>query len=233
MTLQKIENVDKYFNYDDKNKRMTFTGKRLLVHIPKRYESRNLVEIGNTVKTLGILNLIIDDRYYAPICMLAKINIVPDNIQIVDKFGVDYYELELSNNGIFIDHTETIKDGSFIYDIFVEFITLGRLPYFFTYESSTNIFDKSKELTNTSLWVDHVIFEMISAHLHRDSEDVSVFYRHTDMKKEAQYIPLRSISLSTESTTSKLLGSYFDDGLTASLVTENTEHKDIENYLRS
>jgi hypothetical protein len=29
------------------------------------------------------------------------------------------------------------------------------------------------------------------------------------------------------------LGSYFDDGLTASLVTENTEHKDIEDYLRS
>jgi hypothetical protein len=81
--------------------------------------------------------------------------------------------------------------------------------------------------------MDHVIFEIVYAHLHRDKDDITKFYRNTDMKKPPQSIPLRSVNFGPTSTTAKLLGSYFDDGLTATLISHSDTRHDIEDYLRS
>lgn len=230
--MKKLNSIKPYIKKDSKNKALHFKGKELVIHIPKRYETYGLLEVGNTVKTLGIMNLVFNEKEYAPLCILGIVEIVPSEIEEIVINNSNYYKLTLNDGDTLIKHLDIIQDGSIPYSIFMEFVSYGKLPYFFSYENVSKIFDTTKKMTGVGLDIDHVIYEMVFAHLHRDKEKKSIFYRLTDMKKDPLYIPLRSVELGTQSTTAKLLGSYFNDGLTASLITENTTHYDIEDYLR-
>lgn len=48
-----------------------------------------------------------------------------------------------------------------------------------------------------------------------------------------EYVPLKSVFYSVNSTVNKLTGSYFNDGVTSALVTETAKVDKIERLLRS
>jgi hypothetical protein len=231
--MEKLKSLKKYTRYDEKEHTLYFTGKQAKIHIPTRYETYGYLDRGNTIKTLGVMNVIVDDKEYAPLCILGIIEIVPSEVEIVTIDNATYLELILNKDDILIKHTDVIQNSNIPYSIFVEFISYGKLPYFFSYDTVSTIFDAANRMTGANLDdVNHSIFELIFAHLYRDKDNLTTFYRLTDMKKEPKFIPLRSVPLATQSTTSKLLGSYFGDGLTSALITENTIHRDVEDYLR-
>lgn len=229
---QKIDKIDKYFKRDDKKKTITFTGKSLEVYIAKNYETYRLLEITDCVKALGIMCLIIDEKYWCNVNILAKLTMHPSQYEFIVIDTVDYIKMNFDHGDIFIGDTQVIQDSSILFAVYSEFITRGKPLFSFTYDDFARTFDHLKELCATTLGVDRVIFELIVSHITRDEDDVFTQYRYTDMKKPPKFISLVNMSLAPTTTSSRMCGGYFNDGLSASLLTTSKEQTPFENMIR-
>lgn len=228
-----IKDIDQFFEYNSETKEMTFIGEALEVLIPKRYEVYNYLTISDTVKTLAVLDMIINDTYHVGLLALTTIEMEADDVSTIMIGEIQFVALTLSKGSRFICNTERIADGDIVYSLWMEFITRGKLLYNIDYDTLSTLFDQAKSMCDTNIDVDHVIFETIYSHLSRDPNNLSVQYRHTDMKEAFKLISLRSVGYATTSTTSRLLGSYFGSALNSSLIQEVQERTPVEDLLRS
>ena len=96
-TYQKIKDIDQFFEYDDKQKTMTFIGESLVVMIPARYQVYNLLNLADTVTTLAVCDLVINDTYRAGLLMLATIEMEPGDVEMIMLGDLQYVKLTLSN----------------------------------------------------------------------------------------------------------------------------------------
>ena len=231
-TYTKITDIDKYFKYDDKNKEMIFMGDELKIYIWQRFEVYQLLQISDTVQTIGIFDMVFDDTYRAGMNMLAMIEIDPDDSTIVNvQDSGSYVVLTLHKGSRFICRTDIVRNTNLIYSVFVEFITRGKWPYIFDYNNIAALFDNAAKLCDAKLPIDHAILELIYSHLARDSKNISIQYRHTDMTEPFEMIPLRSVGYAPTGNASRILGSYFGDALNAALVNPNTDQPHIYEQL--
>jgi len=230
--VEHITNVDKFFRYDADNHCMIFVGESLELRVPKRFEVYGLLEVTETVTCVGVMDLIIDEKYQAGLNLLAKIEVAPREISEMVYDENAYLVMYLEHGDRFITHTQVVRDGSIVPSLYVEFITRGKTIYTLDYVKLALLFDRAKAMTGSGIGVDRVLFEMIVSHLARSQDDVFKQYRHTDMAKSMRLIRLRSVSYAPTSTTARLLGSYFDDGLTASLIHQVAHEQPFENLLR-
>ena len=226
----KISSIDKYF--EKRGDELIFIGESLKVYILQRWESYHLLEVSDTVKTIGIMDLVIDDRYRAGLLMLASIEIDPDDSTTVTVDGNTYVILTLSKGNRFICITNVVKDKSITYAVFMEFITRGKWMYTLGYDSIARLFDQAKSMCGAGIPVDHVVLEVIYSHLARDPNNISVQYRHTPMAGDFEMIPLRSVAYATTSTTSRILGSYFNEAINSALINPSEQQHPFEQLLR-
>lgn len=232
MNLTKITDVSKYF--EKTGDKLIFTGKKLEVYIPHFYQERGLLELGYNATSLCILQLRINDAYYANLMILSKIIIEFITSRVETENDYKYIVLSLENGSAFMANTNLMKNPNIIYDIFVAFLSLGRIPPFITYDMIQSLFDNDKAHCDIDLKVNHCIYEMIFAHIYRDKNDPYMFYRNTPMIDEPIIVPIHQISHGPSSTTARIVGSYLSEGLTAALVDEtNHAPSKIENLLRS
>ena len=231
MNLKKETDISKYFRRE--KDKWIFTGDKLEVWIPRIYQERDLLVISDVATCLGIFQLRINDSVYANTMMLARLVITFISIRSEIEDGVPYLVLLLEKDSVFITNSFIVKDSNVIYEVFITFLALGKIPSFIDYSNIQRLFDRDNKDCDVSLKINHSIFEMIYAHCYRDRNDPYNFYRHTDMKEPPIIVSLHQISHGPSSTTARIVGSYLDDGMVSSLVDE-TEHAPslIENLLR-
>jgi len=219
--------INKYFK-DEGDKQKLFIGNKLIVTVPKFYEQHGFLSISNTVQVLGILNLNINSSVKTNLIITNMLEMAPSDI---DNDQDNYY-FTFYKNDPFLVNRFIIKGFKILYRIFVVFFRLGKIPKFLEYEDVVRIFDNTKEINDVTLHVGREIFSMQVAHIFRDSKDPSKFYRLTDMKKEPKIVGLGNVLYSPLSATAKMLGSYFDDGLTGAMLIYDEEGEyDIEKAL--
>ena len=209
-----------------------FIGDKLEIFIPDRYEQHGCLGIGEDVVSLGIFDMRINDTLDVGYNLPAKIAIRPSNIEIVSIEGDRFYKLTLLKDDVFIKNINIVQDGQLAYIIFYEQVYGGKIPKFTTYDNASRLFDVVGDVTGVKFNTDHVIFEMITAMLHRDKDDITEMYRLTSQTKPAANIPLRLISHAATSTSAKIIGAYLDDGIDSALVNAADKQSDIEDLLR-
>lgn len=214
------------------NDSLVFIGKKMIVKIPRRYENYNLLITGNDIQTLGIFELTIDENPPKGFLLPAVMTMEPSNHYTKTIDDTDLMILEFQAGDKFLVNTSLLKQPHISYAMFKEFISLGNLPKFLSYNDTAFLFDRAKTVCNANLKVNHSIFEMIYAHLFRDSDNLNIKYRHTDMTKPPEFIELRSVTYGTDSTTAKLIGSYMNDGINAAIVNPSHQNHDLEDLLR-
>lgn len=222
--------MKKYFK--DVDGEVIFTGKTMEVFIPKRYENQDLVLVQDFIRTLAIFEVLIDDKIRKGFLLPALITMLPHETYSANIDGVDYYVGKFITGDKFMTSKTVLKQGHIAYFMFLEFISLGNLPSFIGYEEVAFLFDRAASMCGVKLDFNHSVFEMIYAHLFRDAKDLTKKYRHTDMKKKPAFIELRSVTWGTDSTTSKLVGSYLGDGLNSALVNQSDQPSELENLFR-
>ena len=230
---QHITDIDRFFQYDAAKKTMTFIGQSLELRIPKRFEVYGLLNVTDTVQTLAVMDMIIDDTYQSAMHLLTVITMGVSETSQMTVNGVTYLVVRLTAGDAFITQTQVVQDKSTVGAIYTEFIDRGNLPYWFTYAQLMKLFDQANTVAGAGMWVDPVIFEVIYSHLARDPKDLYRPFRYgQDPEKSFVFVGLRSVELATSSTTARLLGSYFSDGLNASLTHRVTERQPFEDLLR-
>jgi hypothetical protein len=221
------EDLHKYFKTTDKE--VIFLGDKLQAYIPARYENYELLDFqDNNVATFGIFDITINDKLKHGILLPSILYLKPSTIEQVTKDGATFYELTFNKNDTFIANTTFVKIDSLVYITFLEFIQNGNLPKFLTYDQTAFLMLKISKICGTRFEVNHAIVEIMLAHLFRDSTKLTLPYRKSDYKNPPKFISLKHISYGAESTTSKLLGSYFTDGLRSALVNQNDVNHELE-----
>ncbi len=232
MAYTKITDVSSHFV--KKGDTIIFTGNKLEIHIPFLYTKRKLFKRSeNGASVLGIIQLVINDSLSAQMMCPAMLKI---NYSTIETKTIDNDELlilTLNRDDVFIRERSIIKDSSIVYDIFMTFIALGKIPATLDYSMIHTLFDKTDECAGLALNTNHAIFELIFAHMYRDKDDPYKFYRHTQMKSDPIIVPLHQISHGPESTSARIIGSYLKEGLVSSLIDDaDTKSSPIENMLR-
>lgn len=222
-----------FFKVNKKDQTCAFTGDSLKIKIPNRYANYNLLTVEQTVSTLAIFEMVINEKHSLGYLLPVVINIAPSSVdrEVID--GEEFTVLNLIEGDLFMTNTELIKVPAIAYAMFTEFVTLGHLPSFLTYEDCATLFSKTEKYCGVNLKVPSVIFEMIFSHLFRDSDDLTVPYRLTEMKKPPKFVELRSVSFGPPTTLGKIVGSYAQDGVNSAIVHPAEQNTELEDILRS
>ena len=224
------EVFNKYFK--EVKDSIIFTGDTLEVYLPERFEQHGCLSIGDEVSSLAIFDMLINGEIKSGLLLPAKIILRPSDVSTVTRNGDKFFKLEFVKNDVFIKNVNIVQDAQLAYIIFYEMINGGRVPDFMTYEMTATIFDAVIEVAGVKFPTDHVVFEMMTAMLHRDQHNISLQYRLADTSKPPMNIPMMLVSLAAMSTTARVVGSYMDDGIDSSLVNASDNNSDIEDLLR-
>ena len=208
------------------------------IYVPEHYVSSALGSIDEEIHIVGIYGITVDDTYFGVSRACALMQIDPSSSNVVDINGSKYMEFTFAVNDVVIKNLNLIRTGTLVYRIYNEIIAKGKIPWYFNYSDLCFLFDTAKIHGNADLHADSALLELIASSMARQREDKAKFIRHDPKLEDTAYlplpvyIPLQSVAFNATTTTSKILGSYFNEGLTSSLVTPTTEISSVEDLLR-
>ena len=131
-----------------------------------------------------------------------------------------YIILHFIKDSVFINNSSIVKDPNILNDVYKLFVAHGKLPSFIDYNSASFILDNGKEHCDMDLGINHVIYELIFAHIFRDADDPYTPHRLTDMKKAPIILSLHQKSHGPTSGIARISGGYLSEGITSNLVDE-------------
>lgn len=227
-----MTDVEKYFELSEKDNCVFFMGDKAECLIPQRYLDKEFLIMDSKISVLAAFTIIINDTLVGGILIPTMITMDPVSVELETRDGEQYYVATLKKGSQFITNLDVVQVDRTGYDIWLEFISLAHMPSFIEYNDTCFIFDDMKEFTGKAINTNHVILEIIMAHLHRSQDDLTIPYRLTTMKKPPEQITLRDIGHGTSSTHSRIIGSYSDIGRTAALLNQSDENHELEDYFR-
>ena len=214
------------------------TKRDVKIYIPQRFVEKQLAAIGAETYIVGIFVMVVDDKFYAVSTVNAMMRIQPSTISTVKFDGDSYLEFYFAPGSVVIANTLLLKADALVYKIFNEIIAKGHVPWYVNYEDLAKLFDTADTHAGVNLMGSHAILEMFAAAIARDPNDRSKYYRHAIQQQSdvetspPKMIALNSVTYGATNTTAKLLGSYWDDGLTSALVNPSQKTEQIEELLR-
>ena len=233
MTTNKRSLLMKYLKFNAKTKTMSVASNTIDVYVPEMYAERSLYHNDEYVTVLGLLKIVVNKKINVTLMMTTMLTMIPSFItkETVDDYP--YIVLHFNRGDLFIRNTELIRDSSVMFNIFNTFINLGRIPPFINYSQIQHIFDNDKLLVGLNFGINHSTYEVVFAHMYRDTKDPFKFYRYTQMKTPPKIVSMNQISHGPISASSRMIGGYMNDGVVSALVHDNEDPSVIENLLRA
>lgn len=206
------------------------TSKEAFIYIPYRFISSGLAYIEDTIQIMSHYAIVIGD-VYAVANVPALCEIKPESRKRVKIEGDEYLEFRFDPNSVLIEDCRLFQQSTMAYNIFNEEIAKGNVPIYFNDIDFMFCLDLAQEYANIRLGKNNVSLEMITSAITRSSEDLTRYYR-TKPDGKYEFIALRNIQLGATNSLSKIMGSYYEMGLTSALARESDKLEDIEELLR-
>ena len=230
--MQRIKSIKKYIKFE--KEKYIVTANEIKVYINDRWHLYGLLDIGQSVTSVGVMDIEIDGKYNCGLYLLADINMQPS---IIEKITIDnqlFHLLTFKKGDIFISNKSVVKNGDIIFSVYKELIDGSGKLDLMSYEDYNKFLDQANEVCDANIPVDRTMLEVIYSFIFRNKDDILEVYRHTDMKKtEYVKIPLKAYHISAKNTLSKMAESFTFDGITSALVNENKDKTLLEDIIRS
>tara|TARA_B100001057_G_scaffold463613_1_gene517775 strand:+ start:19881 stop:20621 length:741 start_codon:yes stop_codon:yes gene_type:complete len=217
--------------------------KETRIYVPLKYRARSLASFGNTTRVIGIFPIVVGN-HYSVMKVCANVDLLPTSTRSVIIEGEEYIELFFEAGAVIIKSLNLVQSAILVYYISDHFYSKGDVPWFINYNDLSELFDTAIKHAGTDLNVDPAILEAIAASLSRQVKDRTKYLRHA-LRSQADfehpeilgnggvsYISLKNIELGATNTTAKLMGNYFNDGLSSALVTKSDRLEGVEELLR-
>lgn len=209
------------------------------IQVPTRFQEAGLCTVGTKTSIYGLFPVILENGQYSVCNVNSMVDIEPSTTTIVKINDIEHYEFGFEANSVVIKNTTLICLNTMMYNVFNEFVFMGKVPWYVEYDDLGKLFDTAKHHADSNVGQALEVIEFIAAMVTRPKKDRSVYLRtvaqsYNDTKIEnIDFVPLNSIYYSVNSTLNKITGSYFGPGVVSALVkpTENVEK--IESILRA
>ena len=206
------------------------TSKPAFIYIPYRFVTSGLAYVEDTVKIISQYAIVIGD-VYAVANVPALVEIKPESRKRIKIYEEEYLEFSFDANSVVIEDLNLFQNSTMVYYIFNEEIAKGNVPLYFNDVDFLKSLDLTNEFANLNLGKNNVSLEMIISSITRNRKNLTQYYR-TNPDGNFEFIALRNIQLGATNSLSKVMGSYYELGLTSALARESDKLEDIEKLLR-
>ena len=209
------------------------------IQIPVRFTEVGLGEIGINTYSYGFFPIIFDTNEYAVINVCAMVSLNPVKLTTISVNEVDYYEFSFDAGQVVIKTTDLLRKEALMYNVLDEFIFKGKLPWYAEYEDVGKLLDTAKHHAGSNVAQNLEVIEFIASMVTRSSNDRTKYIRtvaqsYADVTLDkVDFVPLKSVFYSVNSTLNKIAGSYFNDGVTSALVNPTSKVELIESVIRA
>lgn len=238
MDISKLKRDPEYVlsKLKETNSGSVLTTTDLIVLVPERFEVKKLLFIGEYTDVVGMIALVIHDRY-AVMSVNAMVTLNQTATSLIKIEDVSYYQFTYLAGSEFIKTTEVVIDDFIIYNIFDEFISNGNVPWYFEYQDFAELFSTAKEYANSNVGNNKIVNHLIVSVLTRNRKDRMKYYRHQihtkrDLIEKPSFVPLKSVMYVATNTLNKFAGSYFSEAIVSALVHPADKVEKIESLLR-
>lgn len=221
----------KKFSQKNSTSPVIFTGDTCIVRILEKFEGLGCIQIADTVKTVGVFDMEVDG-VTSGMLLAARVEMAPSEVSAVEIDGVRYVQLTFRKGDTFLTTTETVLEEKVAFYVWLMYVKYGNMMKAMTYQDQAVFIDKVCATCGISFPVDHVVYEVIFAHLTRAADDFTVLYRNTDMRGDFRRINLSDVAHASRSTTARIIGAYFKEGINSALTKPSTSTSMIEDVLR-
>lgn len=198
-----------FLKHINKVDRMLITDKRIEVVFPKRFIGKELCKIADDVTLVGYF-LIVDMEAlkYTVFTLPTIINMgKPEDIDEAVEHDEEFTVFTYDEGDIFIDNIMSVKQEGFIYSVFSEFITLGKIPFFFDMEILGTIFDNGRKYTGGRIGDNPLPLETLLSVITRSAKDPLVETRLA-LKDPIVYKGLSNVHYTIVNNLARITGSY-------------------------
>lgn len=210
----------------------TLVTQDIYLMFPLHFIKKGLAYINSDgLRIVGIYALLDMDDNYCIVKDPIFQELQPSNISYCEVNGEEYVIAFFNKDTIFMLNNNLVVSDSFLYDLFDEFFTNGKIPWYINYEELANLFSDSKQYTNTNIGSDPIIFEVLTSTIARTKKDKTIYYRKS-LNSELSYIGLNDIRYGYNNTGARLIGGYFKEGIINSIVDPETTTSESSKILR-
>lgn len=221
--------------FKTQGKKLIFTGNKLEAYVPLRFEIHNCLFVGETVKTIGFFDMVINSTIPSGLRVSALVEMAPTSVETTTIDGDSFLKLTFQPGDVFLVTTDYVRSKRLSYVLFYEMTYGGHYPKFVDNTLSGMIYNYVNRDTGLKVDLNQAMYELMDAHLSRSKDDVNILWRLTDMTQPPNRVGLHRQAQLTTSVTSKLSGSYLKQGLESALSMDpkNLQRSDSEDLLRS
>jgi len=216
----------------------TITDAPCKIHVPVRFQNKDLAILGSEVFIVGFYAIIINDEYYGVDNTIAMMQIRPSSTNKVTVRGTDYFEFSFEPGDVVFVNNHLVVNDTLTYYLYDELVAKGNIPWYMNYYDMSKMFDTASYHAGVNLG-SRAILELIISTTARDKDDLTRLYRHILNRHEdvvenpPKVIPFRSVVWNTSDTTSRLNGAYFSDAINTAVVNPSESVELIEEILRT
>ena len=222
---------NKLFTSDNK----IFTHEDTIIQVPSRYINRDLLNITDKITCLGVFAIIIGNEY-GVLSMTTGVELLPSNIEYVSIEGSEYINFLFDAGDVVFISDDVVISDTYIEAMFNEFIFKGKVPWYFEYDDLGNLLESTEQYSGSKIGNNRILLEILVSMVARIRGDERTYYRMSDgpkfRKDSLHIIGIENVYYNTSDTTTKLIGSYFRDGVISALVNPTDKVYNIENILR-
>lgn len=204
------------------------------LYVPLYWESHGLVEIAEQISLVGIYALVYGKKYALSI-VSTIFNTNPSSVSQIETEDGAFYEFEYEPGDILVANKKVVKNDKLLYTVFEQMIYTGKTPAFMNYKDLGRLFDTDKSHGGVQLTATPTTMHLVLAQNARNPEDKTQYFRQVTNGKDfdkVSFINLESSFFAGTNTTTKMIGSYFDDNINSALNRPAEKSEDIEEHLR-
>lgn len=214
--------------------------KPLDIMFPMEYYNKKLAVFGRQIHVVGVFAIIDPTtKKYAVMSFPAMTNLVIAELNEINYKDIGYQVISYDKHDTILPQMECMVDHNMDYHLFNYFIELGKVTWYMSFIDVTKLASTSYHYIGQFLGLNDTIVEAMYSTIARDPTDEKRFLRHRFksqedlMKLTPSWVALRNVSLGSIDTTSKIMGAYFDEGLTSAIAEPSKRLTEVEKVLRS
>ncbi len=206
-----------------------YTKSKTIIEFPKWMQDKKLADLKETSYVYGIFTIIIGEKYSVS-TIPTLCSTIPVMTQEVEKQGETYVQLVYGKDDCLFDNVKVVKEELLSYNFFEAFFMYAKIPWYIEYVDLLRIMDNLPKYAKSRVGENHLSNELLVGFITRLKKDKTQFYRQGS--GEYEYVDLMSPYYSMTSTTAKISGGYFQQGLTSAIVQKEKSPTKLETLVR-
>lgn len=212
----------------------------LIITFPSNFVEHKLALIADDVTVVAMIGIIVGNQY-GIVRSTARMIFTPSSRDTEMVNGEEYYMLKFNKGDTIVKNTRLLSEEQLPYWVYRKFIALGHVPWYFDYDDLLQYQDLVKKYCGVSLGATQTIRELIPSFVAKNPNNLRENYIAA-INSEADkssikpvFVGLNKIQLSADTTITKVIGPYFEDGVGAAVtspIADDTEVDIIERTLR-